>query len=293
MLQDHQRTPASGLFVGRALRFLCILFLLFGAAVCVSDHVLDVPLLTSTAFAQGDEEVGVVDDADAAEAADAGEDAGEPANTDRRKQAYLTYLVVALGPVFAPVFLILSVSAVALVVINILAIRRPVLMPQALVDQFTTLLDEKKFQEAYEVAKESDSFIGKVLAAGLAKISSGYDTSQKAMQDVGEEELMRLEHRLAFLALLANVAPMIGLLGTVVGMVQAFQVIATSQTAPQASKLAEGISTALVTTEFGLFIAIPCIMCYDILKNMMARMVLEISFLTENLMSRFKTEKSE
>jgi biopolymer transport protein ExbB len=185
-------------------------------------------------------------------------------------------------------FLVLSVLYVALIMINVFAVRRPAIMPAPLVEQFTTLLDNKQYQEAYELAKDNDSFIGKVLAAGLAKIGSGYETAQKAMQDVGDEELMTMEHRLSLLALIANISPMIGLLGTVVGMVASFQVIADSQVAPQASKLAEGISMALVTTEIGLFIAIPSIVAYDILKNILAQRILEVTFVIDNLMNRFK-----
>jgi biopolymer transport protein ExbB len=170
----------------------------------------------------------------------------------------------------------------------VFVIRRPAIVPAPLVEQFTTLLDNKQYQEAYELAKESDSFIGKVLAAGLAKIGGGYEVMQKSMQDVGDEELMTIEHRLSLLALIANISPMIGLLGTVVGMIDAFQVIANSPVAPQASKLAEGVSLALVTTEVGLFITIPTIVAYDILRNMLAKSILEVTFITDNLMSRFK-----
>jgi biopolymer transport protein ExbB len=217
----------------------------------------------------------------------AGDGAG---NTDLppRKRSFLAYFVQSLGFSFGLTFLALSVCDVALIMINVFVIRRPAIMPAPLVEQFTTLLDNKQYQEAYELAKESDSFVGKVLAAGLAKIGGGYEAIQKSMQDVGDEELMTMEHRLSLLALIANISPMIGLLGTVVGMVESFQVIANSSAAPQASKLAEGVSTALVTTEVGLFIAIPSIVAYDILRNMLAKLILEVTFVTDNLMSRFK-----
>lgn len=277
----------------RTFRYACIFLLLLGVAwmltVALSGNSNGVSVLTNVAIAQDADDDVVADDVAADEPAAAEDDA--PAQTTRNR-SYLAYLVQSLGLSFGIVFLVLSVSAVALIMINLLAIRRSVLMPPSLIEQFTELLDNKQYQEAYELAKESDSFTGKVLAAGLAKVGNGYEAAEKAMQDVGDEELMTMEHRLALLAMLANIAPMVGLLGTVVGMVASFQVIANSQTAPQASKLAEGISMALVTTEFGLFIAIPAIMVFDVLKNMLSRMVLEISFVTDNLMSRFKTTQT-
>ncbi len=305
MPKEFRRSINRPLVSARFVRILFVAAIIFGCAACLSNYFTGGTTFAPVALAQDDAAVEGEENADPTDAeTGAGGDAGDAteagdteeggaAQPDRPQQTYLGYLVKSLGKFFAPVFLILSIWAVASCVLNILGIRRSVLMPQELIDNFSTLLDEKKYQEAYELAKESDSFLGKVLAAGLAKIGSGYESAQEAMQNVGEEEVMRIEHRLSQIALLANVAPMIGLLGTVVGMVGAFQTIAMSQTAPQPSKLAEDISMALVTTEFGLFIAIPCIMVYDTLKNMLARMILEVSVLTENQMSRFKTAEPE
>ena len=98
---------------------------------------------------------------------------------------------------------------------------------------------------------------------------------------------MKLEHRLSYIALIGTVSPMIGLLGTVQGMIASFQVIATSPTAPKPAQLADGISTALFTTLVGLMIAIPAVAAYNILRNRIARLVLEVGILSEDLMSRF------
>jgi biopolymer transport protein ExbB len=137
------------------------------------------------------------------------------------------------------------------------------------------------------MAKNDESFLGLVLSAGLAKLSAGYEQAIEAMQEVGEEENMKLEHRLSYMALIGTVSPMVGLLGTVQGMIASFSVIANSPTTPKPSELAEGISTALFTTLVGLFIASPAIAAYNILRNRVARLVLEVGILSEGLMSRF------
>ncbi len=121
-----------------------------------------------------------------------------------------------------------------------------------------------------------------------AKLSSGYDQAIEAMQEVGEEENMKLEHRLSYMALIGTISPMVGLLGTVQGMIKSFNVIATSPTTPKPSELAEGISTALFTTLIGLAIAIPAIAAYNLLRNRVAQLVLEVGILSEGLMSRFQ-----
>ncbi|MBN1908236.1 MAG: MotA/TolQ/ExbB proton channel family protein, partial [Pirellulales bacterium] len=96
-----------------------------------------------------------------------------------------------------------------------------------------------------------------------------------------------LEHRLSYIALIGTISPMFGLLGTVHGMVDSFYEIATAGATPKASELAGGISKALLTTLIGLMIAIPAIAAFGILRNRIARLVLEAGILSEDLMSRF------
>ncbi len=225
------------------------------------------------------------EDADVAAASD---EEGAPAQAAPVTESYLIWYIKALGPIFAPVFFILSVVFVTLVVLNWMAITRNNIMPQAMIDQFSAQLEEKNYQEAYETAKASDSPQGKILAGGLAKMGSGYEAAQQSMSDIAEEEIMRLEHKLGYISMIAGLAPMIGLLGTVYGMVESFNVIARSASAPQASELAGGISTALITTEVGLFIAVPAIVSYEYLRNKLALLILELTVQTENLMNRFK-----
>ena len=166
--------------------------------------------------------------------------------------------------------------------------RRETLCPQELVDGFEEKLDGKEFQAAYDMAKTDESVLGQVLSAGLAKLSRGYNKALEGMQEVGEEESMKLEHRLSYMALIGNISPMIGLFGTVHGMITSFQVIALGGSTPNPTDLASGISTALFTTLVGLAIAIPAIAAYNILRNRISRLVLEVGILSEGLMSRFE-----
>jgi biopolymer transport protein ExbB len=200
----------------------------------------------------------------------------------------LKWTIDSLGWTYMGVFLALSVTLVSLFVMNMLAARRDTLCPQELVDSFEEKLNEKEFQEAYDMARTDESVLGQVLSAGLAKLSRGYNKAIEGMQEVGEEESMKLEHRLSYMALIGNLSPMIGLFGTVQGMIASFRVIATSPQTPKPSELAAGISTALFTTLVGLAIAIPAIAAYNILRNRVSRLLLEVGVTSENLMSRFE-----
>jgi biopolymer transport protein ExbB len=246
-------------------------------------------------FAQDDPDV--VEEDETAAAAEETEDAPPAAAADEGagaapaappSQNYLAWLYSALGPLYSIIFFVLSFSLVAVFVMNVLAARRENLLPSQLIEGFESHLNAKRYQEAYELAKSDESFLGKVLSAGLARISSGYPQAIEAMQEVGEEENMRLEHRLSYLALLGTISPMFGLLGTVDGMVQAFAVIAHSTVTPKPYELAQGIMTALVTTLVGLWLAIPAICAFNILRNRISRLVLEVGIVSENLMSRFQ-----
>jgi biopolymer transport protein ExbB len=214
--------------------------------------------------------------------------AGEGTAAAPVQESVLRYYMRALGWFFAAVFLILSFCLVALIVMNLLASRRENIVPAALIESFDAHLNEKRYQEAYDLAKNDESFLGHVLAAGLAKLSAGYEPALEAMQEVGEEEQMKLEHRLSYIALIGTVSPMIGLLGTVHGMVASFQVISRSNTTPKPSELAAGIATALVTTLVGLWLAIPAIAIFSFFRNRLQRLLLEVGVVSEQLMSRFQ-----
>ncbi|TWU07934.1 MotA/TolQ/ExbB proton channel family protein [Stieleria varia] len=204
------------------------------------------------------------------------------------EQNLLSWIIESLGITYMIVFLILSITLVSLFVMNMLAARRDTLCPQELVESFEEKLNEQQYQEAYDMARTDESVLGQVLSAGLAKLNRGYNKAIEGMQEVGEEESMKLEHRLSYMALIGNLSPMIGLFGTVQGMISSFRTIATSSSAPEPSKLAGGISTALFTTLVGLAVAIPAIAAYNILRNRVSRLLLEVGVTSENLMSRFE-----
>jgi len=203
------------------------------------------------------------------------------------RQSMLAWTYEALGLRYTIAFLFLSFAFVALLVMNLLSARREAVCPAHLIEGFESQVNEKQAQGAYDLAINDESVLGKVLAAGVEKMPNGMDAALKAMQEVGEDENMKIEHRLSYLALVGTVAPMVGLLGTVDGMVASFSVIAASTSTPKPAQLAQGICMALVTTLVGLVIAIPAISIFNILKNRMSRLMLETGIYGENLINQF------
>jgi len=213
----------------------------------------------------------------------------EPAGEAEAGENLLTFYVKALGWRYVVVFLLLSFLLVALLVMCFLQIRREALMPKLLRDGFEAHLDAKEYQQAYELAKADDSYLGHVLAAGMGKLQSGHGAAVEAMTEVEDEEAMKLEHKISYVSLIGALAPMFGLLGTVDGMVSAFMVIARSLTAPKPSELAIGISQALITTLIGLWLAIPAIACFALFKNWLQQLVGDVHEEAQRLMARFQT----
>ena len=203
-------------------------------------------------------------------------------------ESMLVFYYRALGLRYVIVFLILSFALVALLVMCFLQIRRVALMPPALRAGFEAHLEAKEYQQAYELAKADDSYLGHVLAAGMGKLQSGYGPAIEAMEEAEGEEAMKLEHKISYVSLIGALAPMFGLLGTVDGMVGAFMVIAKSATAPKPSELAIGISQALITTLIGLWLAIPAIACFALFKNWLQSLNGEVDEQSRGLMARFQ-----
>jgi biopolymer transport protein ExbB len=214
---------------------------------------------------------------------------GETPQAPQPPESLLTWTLKSLGWTYSITFLGLSFVFVALFVMNVLGARRENVCPSDLVEGFEKHLNDRQYQEAYELARTDESFLGQVLSAGLAKLSSGYNHAVEAMQEVSEEEIMKLEHRLSYIHLIGTISPMVGLLGTVDGMCRSFRLLAVPGVTPKPWELATGISTALVTTLVGLMIAIPAIAAYGILRNRIARLVLEVGILSEGLMGRFES----
>ncbi|MCA9193667.1 MAG: MotA/TolQ/ExbB proton channel family protein [Planctomycetales bacterium] len=218
----------------------------------------------------------------AAAPSDAGDDDAPKPPTN-----LLAWTFQALTIYYTVIFFALSITLLTLVVMNLIAARRDNICPPDLIEGVEQQLAEGNPQAAAELIRSDDSFLGQVVAAGLSKIDRGFSHAVEAMQEVGEEETMKMEHNLSYMALIGNISPMIGLFGTVQGMIQAFRTIATSGSSPKPTVLAMDISTALFTTLAGLAIAIPAIAVYNILRNRVQRLTLQVGVTSEELIERF------
>ena len=202
-------------------------------------------------------------------------------------ESFLGWMIRASG-IFGFLIMLVSFVMVSIIMMIGLQLRRDNYLPGSFVEEFEQRLQSKDYQGAYESARQNDSFIGRVLTAGMERLSRGYEEAEAGMMEVAEDETMAMEHKIGYLSLIGSIAPMLGLLGTVQGMVLSFQVIATSITSPKPSDLADGIATALFTTLEGLVVAIPAIIFYTLYRNRLSRFLMESGFVATNLMKNFQ-----
>jgi len=171
--------------------------------------------------------------------------------------------------------------AVVLVIGAAIAIERYIVLTQTSVrnrglwNEIAPLLAQGNFKGAVQVTSKSNAVIGQILSYGLARISSSSrrDDVEKAMEESLMDVVPRLEKRTHYLATFANLATLLGLLGTVVGLINAFAAVATVNPADKANLLSASISVAMNCTAFGLMTAVPLLVIHAVLQTKTTELV--------------------
>lgn len=212
-------------------------------------------------------------EAPAAKAPDAASDAAK-AET-KPPENLLQWAIRASGPIGFGL-LLLSIYFTALVIKLFLELRVSEAVPVALVERLETAIKEKKFQEAYDACRDNDSFLARLVRTGVANLPNGRAEAKESMQTVQDEVVTHMEARISYLAIIGSLGPMIGLVGTIAGMIASFQTIATTSGAqPKPQEVAEGISTALFITLEGVSLAVPAIFFFAFFRNRIAVIAME------------------
>ena len=174
--------------------------------------------------------------------------------------------------------LLASVIALALIVERSLSLKRSKVLPAKLYDQALTVARQRRATPDVVASLERDSPLGRVLAAGLRHVIAQPDTSRDAAKDAVEEAgravAHELERYLNALGTIASVAPLMGLLGTVIGMIEIFG--SQGGTGANPEQLAHGISVALYNTAFGLMVAIPALIFWRYFRRRVDDYVAEL-----------------
>lgn len=168
-----------------------------------------------------------------------------------------------------------SFATIAFVIDGLLIVRREKILPSHVVFGVREALDEGDLGTAIQICETNPCQLSNILMAGFGNIAEGYEVIQEAVTAATDLESEKIIQRISYLNLCGQIAPMLGLLGTVIGMVQAFGVLGNGETVDKDTKLAEAIHVALYTTVFGLIISVPAILAYTIYKNLATTRLLE------------------
>jgi biopolymer transport protein ExbB len=163
---------------------------------------------------------------------------------------------------------LLSVVAVAIVIYDLMMLNVDKLAPRRLFNEVMRKLEGRDFGAAQTLCrKENNTIISKIVLAGLERRNPLDDTAREAMESTARIELTNLWQNINYLSDIVAVAPLLGLLGTVLGMIQAFHAVPLQSASIKTTLLAAGISKAMITTASGLIVAIPSLMAYSYFRG--------------------------
>jgi biopolymer transport protein ExbB len=212
---------------------------------------------------------------DAAPAADSGGD------------NIVLFMIKSLGWVFGPLLLAVSVAMLALVVLLALDLRMSAAIPPGFVDEFTDTVNKRKFKEAFDMARNDPSFLGQVLTAGMSRLQYGLEDAREAALNTLESIKSDKEQKNNYNAVIATLGPMLGLVGTVYGMILSFKVLSNANGGQiNPAKLAEGISHALSVTLVGVAISVPAIFFNAFYRNRITRVCMDTGHIADDLLTQ-------
>jgi len=200
------------------------------------------------------------------------------------------FQLITKGGVVGGLIILLSCIALGLIIDDAVTIRKEKLAPPEHIAALKKLIAERKIEDAIQMAAEKPSFLSNIVSAGLNEAHLGYQAMIKAMEDSAEALSAGLVRKIEHLNVIGNISPMMGLLGTVIGMLRCFNEISQVTGAIDPKQLAGGIFEALVTTCLGLIVAIPTIYFYAIFRNRIDELTGDAALAAEEIITKHKDE---
>jgi len=197
----------------------------------------------------------------------------------------IIHIIQSAGWVFGPIMLLVSVCLVALVVLLAMDLRMSLCVPPGFVEEFTDTVNKRKFKEAFDLARNDTSFLGRVLTAGMSRLQYGIEDSRDAAANMLDSIKSDKEQKNNYVAVIGSLGPLLGLVGTVFGMILAFIELGRGGT-PNPAKLADGISHALVITLLGIGVAVPAVFFNAFFRNRITHVSMDTSHIADDLLTQ-------
>lgn len=205
-----------------------------------------------------------------------------------QEQSFFEQFVIAGGPIVWFVLLPMSIITVFLAAQYCLTIRRIKLLPEAISNRIIGMLGSLTLSQLGTQLDRENDFISIAVGKAIGKSGGDWFRCRSILDESLAEQALSLLRRIEWLSLIGNVSPMVGLFGTVFGMIKLFNEIVRAGGQPQPAQLAEGISVALVTTFWGLFIAIPALAIHGVFRNRIETLASEAVTECENILPEIR-----
>ena len=183
--------------------------------------------------------------------------------------------------------MVLSVIGLTLIIQGCIKNRTSVLMPDSTVNHIRELISQRQFKELIEYTETDPTFISRALNPALKRAPS-FSSMKEAMETALGEQTADQFRKIEYLNIIGNLGPLLGLLGTVLGMIEAFQAMNAAGGNASPGELAGGISTALTHTFLGLFLAVPCLAAFGVLRTVVDKLTVKASLVAEELLLMIK-----
>jgi biopolymer transport protein ExbB len=203
-------------------------------------------------------------------------------------QTFFEQFVIAGGPIVWFVLLPMSVLTLYLAAEHSLTIRRKKLLPSAIGSRITNVIRQQGPAHLESRIPDGKDFVSVAVRKAVTKGSGDWFRMRSVMAESLQDQALALLRKIEWLNMIGNVSPMVGLFGTVFGMIKLFNAIVITGGQPQPARLAEGISIALVTTFWGLFIAIPALAIHGVFRNRIETLVSDAVVESENIMPQIR-----
>lgn len=181
-----------------------------------------------------------------------------------------------------------SIAGVALIIDAMLHIREQKIVPVETTEHLRTLINARQFKELMDFTATDQSFVSQALNAGLRRAHLGYSAMREAMESAASAATSGWFRRIEMMNVIGNIGPLIGLLGTVLGMIVAFLELGNAGGAAKVDKLAPGISMALLHTFLGLLVAIPCLVVFGLYRTKVDKITSKATVIAEELLESLR-----
>ncbi len=182
----------------------------------------------------------------------------------------------------------MSLATIALIVEHSISIRREKILPTRTIERIQDKLESRMFVDGLRYTESDPSVISVAINSGLHQAENGYSAMHGAMLDSVEQQADRMMRKIEYLNVIGNVSPMVGLFGTVYGMIRLFASIREAGGIPEPARIADDISIALVTTFWGLMVAIPALTLFAFFRNRIDELTTECANKADKLISIFE-----